>query len=170
MVKPFIRLEAPGDADGVRATNEQAFGTPVEARLVDALRDAEGRVSLVATLEDRIIGHILFTPVVLDPPTAVRVAGLAPMAVRPDHQRSGVGTSLVRAGLDECRRRGYSAVVVVGHPGYYPRFGFAPARAKGLHCEFEVPDDAFMVVELEPDALAGAGGVVRYRPEFAAES
>ena len=99
MVKPFIRLEAPGDAAGVRATNEQAFGTPVEARLVDALRDAEGSVSLVATVDNLVVGHILFTPVDLDPPAAVRLAGLAPMAVRPDRQRSGVGTSLVKAGL-----------------------------------------------------------------------
>ena len=169
MVKPFIRLEAPGDAAGVRATNEQAFGTPVEARLVDALRDAEGSVSLVATVENLVVGHILFTPVDLDPPTAVRLAGLAPMAVRPDVQRSGVGTSLVKAGLEECRRRGYAAVVVVGHPGYYPRFGFEPAGTKGLRCEFPVPDEVFMVVELEPGALAGTSGTVRYRPEFAAE-
>ena len=164
-----IRLEEPRDAADVSDTNEQAFGTPLEARLVDALRGAPGSLSLVATIEDRVVGHILFTPVTIDPPATVRVAGLAPMSVRPMYQRQGVGSRLVRAGLEGCRQRGYTAVVVVGHPEYYPRFGFVPAHTKGLDCEFPVPPEAFMVVELEERALTGSSGVVRYRPEFAAE-
>jgi len=88
------------------------------------------------------------------------------MSVRPEYQRVGVGGQLVRTGLEECRRRGYSAVVVVGHPEYYPRFGFVPAETKGLECEFLVPREAFMVLELEAGALSRLAGVVRYRPEF----
>jgi putative acetyltransferase len=155
MVEVSVRLERPDDAAGVRETNEQAFGTPLEARLVDALREVAGSISLVATIEDRVVGHILFTPVTVEPPASIRVAGLGPMSVRPAYQRAGVGSQLVRSGLDECRRHGYAAVVVVGHPAYYPRFGFSPAHVRGLNCEFPVPDEAFMVVELEDRAPRG---------------
>jgi putative acetyltransferase len=162
----LIRLEAPGDQDAVREINEQAFGSPVEARIVDALRDSAGSISLVATNGERVVGHILFTPVSIDPPASVRIAGLAPMAVRPDSQRAGIGSRLVRAGLDECRRHGYSAVVVLGYPDYYPRFGFVPAHARELRCEFPCPPEAFMALELETGALTGHRGLIRYRPEF----
>jgi putative acetyltransferase len=162
-----IRIEQPGDADGVRETNEQAFGEPLEARLVDALRGCEGYLSLVATIEDRVVGHILFTPITIEPPVDRRIAGLAPMAVRPEQQRVGIGSQLIRAGLQECRRNGYSAVVVLGHPDYYPRFGFIPAHTFGLTCEFASAPEAFMALELEADALSGIRGLVRYRPEFA---
>lgn len=169
MTKVSIRLEEPRDVVEIRETNEQAFGTPFEAQLVDALRGSPDSISLVATMGDRVIGHILFTPITIHPPAAVRVAGLAPMAVRPTYQREGVGGQLVRAGLEECRQRGYAAVVLVGHPEYYPRFGFVPAHTKGLECQFPVPQETFMVLELDAGALAGLGGVVRYRPEFTAE-
>ena len=164
-----VRLEQPHDAAGVAETNEQAFDTPLEARLVDALRDSPDSISLVATERDRVIGHILFTPVTIDPPVRVRVAGLGPMSVRPEYQRQGVGGHLVRTGLEECRQRGYAAVVLVGHPAYYPRFGFEPAHRHGLACEFPVPQEAFMALELDAGALRGVTGIVRYRPEFAAE-
>jgi putative acetyltransferase len=164
-----IRLELPDDEFAVRETNEQAFGTPAEATLVDRLRGSPDSVSLVATIASRIVGHVLFTPINIEPPAPVRVAGLAPMAVRPEHQRSGIGSQLVRAGLDYCRDHGYSAVVVVGHPEFYPRFGFTRASAKGLTCEFPVPDEVFMAIELNPGALAEVRGLVRYRPEFSEE-
>jgi putative acetyltransferase len=164
-----VRLEEPRDAAGVRETNEQAFGAPLEARLVDALRGSPGSISLVATVGDCVVGHILFTAVSIEPSASVRVAGLAPLSVRPGYQRVGVGSQLVRAGLEECRRGGYAAVVLVGHPEYYPRFGFVRADTMGLECEFPVPREAFMVVELEAGVLAGLAGLVRYRPEFAAE-
>jgi putative acetyltransferase len=162
-----VRFERPGDEAGVRETNELAFGEPLEARLVDALRGIPDYLSLVATIDERVVGHILFTPVTIEPSVDRRVAGLAPMAVRPDHQRAGIGGQLIRAGLEECRRRGYSAVVVLGHPEYYPRFGFAPAHTFGLTCEFPSPPEAFMAIELESDALSGIGGLVRYLPQFA---
>ena len=141
-----VRLEQPGDEPGVRETNEVAFGEPLEARIVDALRDSlRGRqvyLSLVATIDERVVGYILFTPVTIEPAADRRIAGLAPMAVRPEYQRSGVGSQLIRAGLEECRRSGYSAVVVLGHPEYYPRFGFL-AHTFGLICEFPSPPEAF---------------------------
>lgn len=162
-----MRFEQPDDAAGIRETNELAFGTPLEAALVDALRGSADYLSLVATIGERVVGHILFTPVTIDPPVDRRIAGLAPMAVRQEHQRMGVGGKLIRAGLDECRRSGYSAVVVLGHPEYYPRFGFVPAHTFGLTCEFPSPPEAFMAFELEPSALKGIGGKVRYHSAFA---
>ena len=162
-----VRFEQPGDEAGVRETNELAFGEPLEARLVDALRGIPDYLSLVATIDERVVGHILFTPVTIEPSVDRRIAGLAPMAVRPDHQRAGIGGQLIRAGLEECRRRGYSAVVVLGHPEYYPRFGFAPAHTFDLTCEFPSPPEAFMAMELEAGALRKIRGVVRYQPQFA---
>ena len=162
-----IRLEQPGDEVGVFETNQLAFESPLEANLVDALRRADGYLSLVATIDEQVVGHILFTPITLEPQVDCRIAGLAPMAVRPEHQRMGVGGRLIRAGLEECRRAGYSAVVVLGHPEYYPRFGFVPAHTFGLTCEFPSPPEAFMAIELEADALKSVSGLVRYLPKFA---
>ena len=168
MIDIAIRPEQVGDAASVRQVNERAFGTPAEADLVDALRGTDGSISLVATVGGAVVGHILFTPVTLDAATAVRAAGLAPLSVLPAHQRAGVGTQLVRAGLAACLEQGYRAVVVVGHPSYYPRFGFVPAHAYELHCEFDVPAEAFMVAVLDRQVLPHLAGLVRYRPEFAA--
>ena len=126
-----VRFEQPSDATQVREVNEQAFDSQIEARIVESLREAPDSISLVAIKNDLVIGHILFTPVSLEPPVGFRVAGLGPMSVRPEDQRAGVGGQLVRAGLEACRQHGYSAVVVVGHPEYYPRFGFEPAIREG---------------------------------------
>jgi putative acetyltransferase len=163
-----IRSEGPLDAAAVREVNEQAFGSPLEARIVECLRAEPGCLSLVATRNEQVIGHILFTPVSLEPSVGFRVAGLGPMAVRPEDQRAGVGGQLIRAGLDACRQHGYSAVVVVGHPAYYPRFGFEPAHTRGLTLrDFDVPEDVFMVIELDAAVRDRLKGAVRYRSEFA---
>ena len=166
MIELAIRLERSGDEIAVRQVNERAFGRAAEASLVDSLRGSDGSISLVATTAGRVIGHIMFTPVTLDEVADVRVAGLAPMAVLPEHQRAGVGTDLLRAGLAACREQDYAAVVVVGHPEYYPRFGFVPANGYGLQCEFPVPPEAFMVAVLDAQVLPELTGVVRYRREF----
>jgi putative acetyltransferase len=167
MIDVAIRPEHSGDLIAVRQVNERAFGRPAEADLVDALRGSDGSISLVATTVGRVIGHIMFTPVTLDEAADVCVAGLAPMAVLPEHQRAGVGAHLIRAGLAACREQDYAAVVVVGHPEYYPRFGFVPANGYGLQCEFPVPPEAFMVTVLNAQVLPRLTGIVRYRAEFA---
>src|SRR5262245_48756412 len=121
----------------IRRVNEQAFGRSAEADLVDALR-ARGRISLslVAERGGEVVGHILFSPVRVDSARgSIAGLGLAPMSVLPAHQRTGIGSLLVRAGLDECRRADHGWVVVLGHPEYYPRFGFVPARRHGLAWE-----------------------------------
>lgn len=168
---PTIRPERPGNAATIRAVNERAFGQPAEAALVDALRAAGAlTLSLVAEEAGAVVGHIAFSPVTIHAPGgACGAVGLAPMAVLPGSQRRGVGKRLVCAGLAALREAGHGAVVVLGHPGYYPRFGFVPAERFGLRWEHACPPEAFMALELTPGALAEArGGVVRYRPEFAA--
>jgi putative acetyltransferase len=124
-------------------------------------------VALVAEVEGRVVGQILFSPVTVEPPPeGLRVMGLAPLAVLPEFQRRGIGSQLVRAGLEACRSLAFDFVVVLGHPAYYPRFGFVPACSRGLGCEYPVPEEVFQVLELRPSSLAGVKGVVRYRPEF----
>jgi putative acetyltransferase len=161
-----IRPERDGDAEGIRAVTTAAFPTEAEANLVDALRRQQAAViSVVAAAGSRVVGHILFSRVIVDGADA-RMLGLAPMAVLPELQRQGIGSELVRAGLDASRDRGAAAVVVVGHPAFYPRFGFVPASRFGLRCEYDVPDDVFMTLELIPGVLR-TGGLVRYHPAFA---
>jgi putative acetyltransferase len=163
-----IRPERPEDASRIRHVNVLAFGQPAEADLVERLRQACGdSVSLVAE-DDAVVGHILFTPVAVESAgQRILGMGLAPMAVLPDRQRQGIGSQLVRRGLDILRERGCPFVVVVGHPEYYPRFGFQPASTHGLATQWQgIPDAAFMVRVLDVHALAGVSGVVKYREEF----
>ena len=164
----IVRAEIAEDYEAVRRVNESAFGRPNEADLVEALRShARPHISLVAVLDGQVVGHIFFSPVLIESEGGVWSAmGLAPMAVQPEYQGQGIGGRLVREGLSECQRLGHSVVVVLGHPDYYPRFGFTKARLKGLRCEYDVPDEVFMVTELEPQALDGRQGLVKYHPEF----
>jgi putative acetyltransferase len=108
----------------------------------------------------------MFSPVSLSGHTALKIMGLAPMAVAPEHQRKGIGSALVRAGLEQCKQLGIGAVVVLGHPTYYPRFGFLSSTSFGIGCEYEVPEEVFMVVELEAGFLRGASGKVKYHTAF----
>ena len=163
-----IRPETPEDIDFIRYVNDQAFGQEDEAKLIEKLRD-QGvlTVSLVAVQDSEIVGHIAFSPVTIESDlSCFKAISLAPMAVLPVYQQKEIGSQMVQAGLEECRRLGYEVVVVVGHPDYYPRFGFVPARSKGVECEFEVPDEAWMILELREGALAETQGTVRFQPEF----
>ncbi|MDP2997611.1 MAG: N-acetyltransferase [Bryobacterales bacterium] len=161
-----IREETAGDHAGIREVNRLAFEGEEEALLVDRLR-AQGLVvaSLVAVAEDRVVGHILFSRLPIETPEgAVEAVALAPMAVRPEMQRSGIGSGLVRRGLEVARRRGEAIVIVVGHPGYYPRLGFSAQLAGRLSGPFS--GDVFMALELIPGALDGVTGIVRYPEAF----
>jgi putative acetyltransferase len=164
----IIRQETPEDAAAIRHVNEEAFGQKEEAEIVEKLRSRGVlTISLVAVQDNEIIGHIAFSPVKIESEhSSFEAIALAPMSVLPAYQRKGIGSQLVRAGLEECRRLGHEIIVVLGHPDYYPRFGFIPAKPKGIDCEFQVPDEAWMTLELKEGALAGQRGTVRFQPEF----
>lgn len=165
----IIRPERPEDRASIHEVNEQAFGQAGEADLVDALREqATPFLSIVADDDGKVVGHICFSPVTIEHAdgSAVPIIGLAPMAVLPGRQNEGIGSRLVRFGLEECSRAGFGAVVVLGHPEYYPRFGFRPASTAGLRSEYDVPDPVFMVLELSVGS--DLSGVARYHPAFAA--
>ena len=165
---PIIRPETPEDVDSIRYVNDQAFGPEDESKLIEKLRKRGVlTISLVAVQDGEIVGHIAFSPVVIESGlSSFEAITLAPIAVLPAYQRKGIGSQLVRAGLEECRRLGHEIIVVLGHPAYYPRFGFVLARPKGIDCEFEVPEEAWMILELQEGALAGRRGKVRFQPEF----
>ena len=163
-----IRQETPSDVPGIRRVNVQAFGGPGEADLVDAIRTNDAvTLSLVAVDDGEVVGHIFFSPVEVETGDAIcDGVGLGPMAVLPDMQRMGIGSQLVRRGLELLREQGYPFAVVLGHPEYYPRFGFVPASRLGLACTYDVPDEVFMASELRESSLKDVRGVVRYRREF----
>jgi putative acetyltransferase len=161
-----IRPRTPADDAAIAVVNNLAFEGPDESRLVAALRDSgAAAIELVATEEAVIVGHILFS--VLDVTVGkrpVKTLALAPLAVRPDRQRVGIGSALIRAGLEQARPDGWEAVIVVGHRAYYPRLGFSPALARHLASPFS--GDAFMALALRDGALRGGTGRVVYPPPF----
>ena len=165
-----IRPEAPGDRDPIYHLQCEAFGGEAESRLVDALRESAAfipELSLVAVESGEIVGHILFTRLTVEDERVSHPAlALAPMGVLPARQNLGIGSALVRRGLEEARRLGHGVVIVLGHPEYYPRFGFRPAGALGIRSPFEAPPEAFLAMELSPGALSDVHGLVRYPPEF----
>ena len=160
-----IREEQTCDADAIRRVVTEAFGQPQEAQLVEALRNnCPDLLSLVAVAGQDIVGHILFSPALLGD---VQGMGLAPMAVSPARQRDGIGSELVRAGLAKLEAQGCPFVIVLGHPDYYPRFGFERASERGVRCEWDVPDDVFMLLVFDETTMRGVSGLARYRPELA---
>ena len=167
---PIIRRETPEDKAAIRHVNEEAFGQKEEAEIIEKLRNRGVlTLSLVAIQDDRIVGHIAFSPVKVESErSSFEAIALAPMAVLPAYQRKGIGSQLVRSGIKKCQHLGHEIIVVLGHPNYYPRFGFVLAKPKGIRCEFEVPDEAWMVLELSEGALAGRQGTVSFQPEFRA--
>ena len=168
----IVRPETAADHEAVARLVTDAFGTDGEARLIEVLRASPGHIpelSLVAEVEGIVVGHILFSPVVVEDRstgTTTPALALAPMAVAPAHQRAGVGTALVGEGLQRAVNRPEAAVIVLGHPEYYPRFGFRPAAAFGITPPWpDIPDDAFLVLPL-PGWTDACRGVVVYPPAF----
>jgi putative acetyltransferase len=164
-----IREEIFKDIDAIRTINEQAFGQPQEANIVDRLRaNCDGLLSLVALQHENIIGHILFSPVTIEGNHGgLKGMGLAPMAVLPEFQRQGVGSGLVQAGIEILRESKCPFIIVLGHPEYYPRFGFEPASRYRIRSQWEgVPDPAFMILWLDKTGINHVSGVAKYRDEF----
>ena len=162
-----IRAEKENDRDSVYAVNVSAFETPSEGKLVDVLREqAQPVVSLVAEEKGKVVGHIMFSRVSLPEYPNLKMMGLGPMAVAPEHQRKGIGSALIGVGLEQCKQLGFAAVVVLGHPEYYPRFGFSSSSRFGIESEYEVPEEVFMAMELQPGILKGKTGKVKYHAAF----
>ena len=165
----IIRPEQPAFIDAIAEVHRAAFERDEEAELVARLRespDFNPKLSLMAFYEGKLMGHILFTSVSIDEVDGVSAFSLAPMGVLPDYQGQQIGSALVYEGLEACRRAKVDVVFVLGHPDYYPRFGFVPARERGFPCAYDVPDEAWMVQILNREVMDGVGGVVRFPPEF----
>ena len=164
-----IRKEKDSDKEKIWKTNTEAFDTDAEANLVDTLRDSgTSFISLVAEeCGEIIVGHILFTPVELTGDVSgLKLMGLAPMAVVPKFQKNGIGSQLVKVGIEKCSTQGYDAIVVLGHAEYYPKFGFVPSVKYGIKSEYDVPDEVFMVLELKKGSLKDKIGIIKYHAAF----
>ena len=165
----IIRQEKPRDINDIHALNELTFGQPQEANIIDKLRiNCDNLLSLVAIENEKVVGHILFSPVKIEGQHGIiRGMGLAPMAVLPEMQHKGIGTQLVKSGIENLRKMQCPFVIVLGHPEYYPRFGFERASLYEIKCQWEgIPDDAFMILWLDKSTMNPVSGLAKYRDEF----
>jgi putative acetyltransferase len=164
----IIRPERPEDIPLIAQLNEEAFGGNKTANLINVLRE-EGTlaISLVAERSGEIVGHVSFSPMTIAQRDAITPAiGLAPLAVRPEHQKQGAGSAVAREGVNAARKAGWKIVIVLGNPAYYGKFGFGPASAHGISCKEREAGAAFQVMELQPGALASVRGVADYHSAF----
>lgn len=165
-----IRPEQINDYDSIKRINDEAFGQKNEGLLVNALRKTSEYIpslSLVAESYSKIIGHILFYPVDIKTEKGnYNVLSLAPMAVLPSYQKKGIGSSLIEKGIEKCKVTDFDVVIVVGHPTYYPRFGFKPASNWNIKLPFDAPDEAFMALELKENTIYKYAGIVIFPKEY----
>jgi putative acetyltransferase len=170
-MKISIRPERPEDHPAVRDVNLAAFETAEEADVVDAMRETPEYIpnlSLVAETDQGIVGHIMISEVTIEQENGELTAlSLGPIAVLPEHQNKGIGSQLIEAGHQRAKEMGYPFITLIGHPWYYPRFGYVQARQHGLETIWQVRDVVFMVYELQPGALDNAAGKIRYPEPFA---
>ncbi len=169
-MKIEIKVETLANFDSIREINKLAFGQPQEAQLIESLRKLENYIpelSLIAFKDDKAIGHILFFPIYIETEhRKYQTLSLAPMAVLPEHQNKGVGGELIRHGLLQAKTLGFDSVLVLGHPNYYPKFGFKQASKLKIKCPWEVPDEAWMAIELSDGALEGKAGMAVFPKEY----
>lgn len=167
MFNMIIRLEKTDDHKAIREVNLKAFPSDVEATLIERLRTSMNFISMVAVVDGNVVGHIAFSPLTIENENeSFPALILAPIAVLPEYQKQGIGSKLVERGIVECRNQGHSLIILVGHPEYYPRFGFKSAEQYGIQHPFEVPEDVFMVYELVPNTLHNVNGVLKYSLAF----
>jgi predicted N-acetyltransferase YhbS len=169
-MKITIRPENRNDYKNITLINDMAFGHEKEGLLVEKIRKNKKfkpKLSLVACMGDEIVGHILFFPVdVISETDQFESLTLAPMSVIPELQGLGIGSQLVEQGLAKAKNMGYTSVIVLGHAKFYPKFGFTPASQFNITSPFAVPDECFMALELQKEALQKHSGCVSYPKEF----
>ncbi len=166
----IVKQESKKDYRGITHCNDFAFKQREEGVLVESIRKNPKfipELSLIAEVDAEIIGHILFFPIIIiSKQTSFSSLSLAPMSVVPEYQNKGIGTELVKSGMEKARELGFESVIVLGHEKYYPRFGFKPASNWNIKSPFPVPDGAFMAIELIPNALIKVNGIVIYPKEY----
>ena len=165
----LVREEEEKDRKEIYEVNKLAFGQENESILVDKIRKGENFVpglSLVAETKSRLVGHILLSKIKIIRSSIFETLALAPMGVIPAFQKQGIGSELIKKGMAKVKELGFDSIIVLGHKDYYPRFGFKKASKWNIKCPFEVPDEAFMAVELTERALEGKAGTVSYPDEF----
>ncbi|HEX7463287.1 MAG TPA: N-acetyltransferase [Actinomycetota bacterium] len=166
----IVRLEDPADRDEAIEVERRAFDSNEEPAIVETIRDEAGAFGLVAEEEGRIVGHVQMSPATVGDSG---VLALGPIGVLPERQRRGIGSALVRAALDEARTRGWVATILIGDPGFYPRFGFEPGADYGLRNPFagvypggfEMKEEDFMLAPLG-EGVPELRGPVRWHPAF----
>jgi len=166
-----IRQETKNDFPSVYDLNKSAFGQENESKLVEALRESDAfipELSLIASLDNKIVGYILFTKIKIkdDFGNENDSLALAPISVSPTLQKQGIGGQLIKYGLIKARELGHKSVIVLGHEKYYPRFGFIPADKWNIKAPFDVPINVFMGMELVEDGLKDVKGTIQYPKEF----
>ena len=161
-----IRDETTVDIDAIREVNRRAFAQEQEGNIVDTLRsNGAALLSLVAIVDGEVVGHIMYSPATINQTTG---AALGPMSVLPEFQRQGIGSRLAEAGNQRLKEQGCPFIIVVGHAEYYPRFRFTPASKHGIRCEWDFPDDVFLIAVLDSAKMQNVSGLAKYRHEFSA--
>jgi predicted N-acetyltransferase YhbS len=165
-----IRPEHKNDLSVISMINDMAFGQENEGNLVVKLRKNRNFIkdlSLVACMGNEIIGHILFSKIIIkNENEEFESLALAPMSVISELQGLGIGSELIKKGLQKATKLGYESVIVLGHENYYPKFKFTPASQFQITCPFKVPDANFMAIELQKGNLENVSGCVEYPKEF----
>ena len=165
----LIRKEEEKNYRNIYEVNKLAFGQENESKLVEKIRGGNNfipELSLVAEIKGRTIGHILFSKIKIIGSSIFETLALAPMAVIPEFQRMGIGSELIKKGMEKAKEHGFNSIIVLGHKDYYPKFGLKKASKWNIKCSFEVPDEVFMAIELTEGALKDKAGTVKYPDEF----